>query len=132
MRRIKRSRKKGSIAKAAKLAVAVPQVRSSEKVQAFWDSAFAMGSQLVRTNQEYLRTAASEWLRLWATPWWVAADRPVSRALTQLPGIAAVAVGPTRAQRQRAVTKLVAAGLGPVHKRATANARRLARSNKKR
>ena len=66
----------------------------TEKVQAFWESMFAMGVQVVRTNQECARTAALQWWRLWTTP-------------------------------------LFDAALTPVHKRATANARRLGRSKKR-
>lgn len=148
MRRVKRSRRAGSIAKVAELAIAAPQVvairtgrmlaaganpgaadrtefsqMGKEKVQAF--------AQLVRTNQEYARTAALQWWRLWTTPWWLAAYRPVSQAMASLPRAAGLVPGPTRSQRQRAMSKLVEAGLTPVHKRATANARRLGRIKKR-
>jgi len=73
MRRVKRSTRKSPVVKAAELAIAAPQVvavrtarmlaagsrpgaadraelsrMSTEKVQAFWESMFAMGTQLVR------------------------------------------------------------------------------------
>lgn len=156
MRRVKRRRKAGSIAKAAELAMAAPQVVAirtarmlaaganpgaadraefsqmrTEKVEAFWESMFGMGAQIVRTNQEYARTAALQWWRLWTTPPRLVAYRPVSQAMASLPRAAVLIPGPTRRQRQRAVSKLVEAGLAPVHKRATANARRLGRIKKR-
>ena len=156
MRRVKRRGKAGSIAKVAELAVAAPQVAAirtarmlaaganpgaadraelaqmgAEKVQAFWESMFAMGAQTVRTQQEYARTAALEWWRLWTTPWWLAAYRPALHAMTSLPRAAGLAPGPARTRHQRAMVKLVEASLAPVHKRATANVRRLGRIKKR-
>jgi len=155
MRRVKRSRKAGSIAKVAELARAAPQVAAirtarmlaagatpgaadraefsrmgTEKVQAFWESMFAMGAQIARTNQEYARVTAMQWWRLWTTPSWIAI-RPLSQAATALPRTTGLVPGPTPGERQRAVSKLVEAGLTPVHKRATANSRRLARVKKR-
>ena len=154
MRRTKR-RRAGTIAKMAELALAAPQVAAirtarmlaaganpgaadrtefsqmrTEKVQAFWESMFAMNTQMLRAQQEYARAAALQWWRLWATPWWLAASRPAAGAMASLaraPGLA----GPTRRQRQRAIAKVLEAGLTPVHKRATANARRLGRIKKR-
>ena len=135
MRRAKSSRKAGAIVKAAELAIAAPQVvalrtarmlaaganpgaadraeltqMSTEKVQAFWESMFAMGTQIVRTQQEYATTAALQWWRLWTNPSWLV---------------------PTSRKRQSEMSKLVDAALTPVHKRATANARRLGRIKKR-
>ena len=156
MRRVKRSRRAGSIVKVAELAVAAPRVvairtarmlaagahpgaadraelsrMSTEKVQAFWESMFAMGAQMVRTNQEYARTAALQWFRLWTTPSWLSAYRPASRATASLPRPADFIPGPTPRQRRRAISKLADAALTPVHKRATGNARRLGRIKKR-
>ena len=152
MRHTKRRSRKGSIAKAVELAMAAPQVvatrtarmiaagvnpgavdreefsrMGTEKVQAFWESMFAMGAQVVRANQEYARTASLQWWRLWTTPWWIGAYRPLSQSMMSLPRAAGLVSGPIRSQHQRAMSNLVAAGLAPVHKRATANARRLGR-----
>ena len=152
MRRIKRSRKAGSMVKATELAIAAPQVIAmraarmlaaganpgaadraefsrmcTEKVQAFWESLFAMGAQTVRTNHEYASRAALQWWRLWATPWWLAAMRSGAHVMGSLPRAAALVSAPSAGQQKRATSKLVAAGLGPVHRRATRNARRLAR-----
>jgi hypothetical protein len=146
MARLKRSRKKPTMVKMAELAVAAPQViairtarmlaaganpgavdraefsqMSNEKVKAFWESMFGMAAQTAKTNQEYLRTAAQSWVRAWVTPWWLGVK----------PSMAALTFTPTRGQRNRAVSKLVAAGLAPVHKKATANARRLTRVGKR-
>jgi hypothetical protein len=156
MRRIKRGSKAGSAVKAMELAVAVPQVMAirtarmlaagakpgaadraeftrmgTEKVQALGESMMAMSAQVIRSNLEFSRAAALQWWRLWTTPWWVTAYRPLSQAMGSLPRAAGLVAGPTRRQHQRAVGKLVAAGLAPVHKRATANARRLGRIKKR-
>ncbi len=154
MRHAKRSRKAISIAKMTELAIAAPQVvairtarmlaaganpgladraefsqMGTEKVHAFWESMYAIGAQIVRTNQEYARTAALQWWRLWTTPRWLTAYRPLSQAMPSLPQLTGFV--PTPSQQQRTVSKLVEAGLTPVHKRATANARRLGRSKKR-
>jgi hypothetical protein len=81
-----------------------------EKVQAFWESMFAMGAQIARTNQEYAGRAALQWWRLWTSPSWLV---------------------PSPRERQREMSGLVDAALTPVHKRATANARRLGRTRKR-
>jgi hypothetical protein len=155
MRRSKRNiSNTRSVTKMVELAVAAPQViaaRStrmlaaganpgaadrvefskmcSEKGAAFWESLFAMSVQMARVNQDYARAAALQWWRLWTTPWrlptllWKAQAMPSAmRAATRLP---------TEAQRERAVSRLAAAGLAPIHKRATANARRLTRKRKR-
>src|SRR5688572_339185 len=111
MTRVKRNRRSGSITKMAELAIAAPQVvamrtasmlaaganpgaadraefsqMGAEKAQAFWESIFAVGEQIVRTNQDYARTAALRWWRLWTSPTWLAtAYRPVSQAMASLP-----------------------------------------------
>ena len=156
MRRLKRRSKAGSAAKMVELAIAAPQVvairtarmvaaganpgaadraefsrMGTEKAQAFRDSMMAMNAQMIRSNLEFTRTAALQWWRLWTTPWWLTAYRPLSQAMASLPRAAGLVAGPTRRQHQRAMTKLVEAGLAPVHKRATANARRLGRIKKR-
>jgi hypothetical protein len=99
----------------------------TEKLRAFWESMFAMQAQIVKTQQEYVRTAALECWRMWATPWWLAAYRPVTQAMASLPRAALLLPHAHRGQSQGALAAVVEAGLTPVHKRATANARRLGR-----
>jgi hypothetical protein len=100
----------------------------TEKGLALWESLFGMGLQMARVNQEYARSAAWQWWRVWTTPWWIAAlpSGTQSRART-----AALLPLPTARQRNRAASRLIDAGLGPIHKRATANARRLSRTRKR-
>jgi hypothetical protein len=100
----------------------------TEKGLAFWESLFAMGLQMARVNQEYARNAAWQWWRVWTTPWWIAAIPPRTPTLARA---AALLPLPTAGQRKRALSGLVDAGLGPLHKRATANARRLSRTRKR-
>ena len=155
MRRIKSSRRKSPVVKAAELAIAAPQVvairtarmlaagtrpgaadraelsrMSNEKTQAFWESMLAMGTQVVRAQQEYTRTAVLQWWRLWTTAPLLGA-RPLLQAVTALPRASALLSSPTPRQRERAVSKLADAALTPVHKRATSNARRLGRVKKR-
>src|SRR3954464_13369339 len=47
---------------------------STEKVQAFWESMFGMGRQMILTNQEYASRAFGQWTRAWMTPWWLNAS----------------------------------------------------------
>jgi hypothetical protein len=88
----------------------------TEKALAFWECTFAIATQLVRMSQESMRTATLQLWRAWASPWWLSRARApfgVSR------GAAAV--------HERAMTQLIDAAMAPLHKRATANARRLSR-----
>jgi hypothetical protein len=153
---MKHSARTRTMVKMAELAIAAPQVvamrtaramaagaapttsdrtefvqMSTEKVQAFWESMFAMGVQIARTQQEYAQTIAVQCCRAWSTPWWAVASRPFLPGMSALPRAAALVTGPSKRQRERAVQGLVAAGLGPIHKTATANARRLARVKKR-
>ncbi|MGZ5234463.1 MAG: polyhydroxyalkanoate granule-associated phasin, partial [Burkholderiales bacterium] len=94
----KRRRVPGSLLKAAELAIAAPQVvairtarmlaagpnpnardraefskMGTEKVQAFWESMFAMGRQVAKTNQEYTSQAVRQLMGVWTNPWWLTA-----------------------------------------------------------
>ena len=149
MRHLKSSRSTSTVSKLAELSLAAPQVvairtarmlaagatpnardraefsrMGNEKVAAFAESMFGMGRQLMRTNQEYTLGVFTRLMRMWTTPWWLAAYRPAARATAALPTPASL-LTPTRPERQRAVTRLVAKAVAPVHKRATANAKRL-------
>lgn len=156
MRRIKPSRKARSITKIGELAIAAPQVIATrtarmlaagsnpgtadrtefsqmctEKVQAFWESLFAMSVQTLRTHQDYARTAALQWWRLWTTPWWLGAIRSAPGRTASAARAATLLSLPSASRQARAMSRIVEAGLGPIHKRATANARRLARPRKR-
>jgi hypothetical protein len=103
----------------------------TEKVSAFWESMLAMSAQVVRAQQEYASAAALQLCRMWATPWWLGVYRPGTQVMASLPRASGLISGPTRRQRERTIAKIVDAGLTPIHKRATANARRLARVKKR-
>jgi len=79
----------------------------TEKVQAYWESVNAMTLQAVKMNQELALLAMRQWWSGWASPW----------ALLQT---------------QRAAAKVLEQGMIPVHRAATANARRLGRTRKRR
>jgi hypothetical protein len=122
-----------ALAKAFELSLAAPQVialrtmmllspantgtaqevirMSAEKLQAWQESMTAMGVQMQRAQQEWALGMMRHWWSAWSTPW-----RPPLAA----PGADA-------AQLQRAVSRVMHSGLAPVHRRATANARRLTR-----
>ena len=144
MARKTRSTQVATLTKLAELSVAAPQVVAvrtarrlaaganpgaaeraeysrmhTEKVHAFWESMFGMAAQAARANQEVARLAAVKWMRLWTAPWSMGGNGAVTKA------VAALVPAPTRAQRSRAASNILAAAVKPVHKRATANARRL-------
>jgi hypothetical protein len=73
------------------------QRMGNEKVLAFWESANAMGLQMAKAQQEYVLFAMRQWWSPWVSPWSMAAS----------------------------ATKVFEHGLGPLHRRASANARRL-------
>ncbi|MFL6564423.1 MAG: polyhydroxyalkanoate granule-associated phasin [Burkholderiales bacterium] len=110
--------------KAAELSIAAPQVAAlrvarmlaagvnpsardrrefermgTEKVLAFWESMNAMGMEMAKAQQHYALLAMRQWWSPWLSPWSAAAS--AARVLDK--------------------------GLGPVHRRASANARRLRR-----
>jgi hypothetical protein len=128
----------GSLVKMAELAVAAPQViafrtapmlacgpfrrastqaevarMSSEKFQAFAESISAMNAQLYAANQKWASLAIQQWWNVWLTPWsvpnWWASFTPICK------------------HAESTATKLIAAGIAPVHRRATGNVRRLSR-----
>jgi hypothetical protein len=111
-----------SLTKAAELSLAVPQVvamrtarmlaaganpsardrrelerMGTEKVLAFWESMNVMGLEVAKAQQRYALFAMRQWWSPWVSPWSMAAS----------------------------ATRILDKGLGPVHKRASANARRL-------
>jgi hypothetical protein len=149
MRHLKSSRSTNTLGKLAELSIAAPQVvamrtaqmlaagampsirdraefsrMGSEKVAAFGESMLGMGRQLLETNQEYTRGVFIRLIRMWMTPWWLSAYRPVTQAMAAIPTPASLLM-PTPRQRQRAVSQVIAKAVAPVHKRATSNAKRL-------
>ena len=132
MTRTSRRRSSRASTQATELALAVPQVithrlarilaagsqpnsrdkaefkrMSSEKVAAFSESWMAMGTQMVRANQQVALSLA----RFWWNPW-----------LGRMPSI-----GRHSKQMQSAALGVLTKGMAPVHRRAVANARRLGR-----
>lgn len=85
---------------------------SVEKIAAFGESWNQMALQMLKANQQMAQA--------WMSAWWfplrmtsgAAARRSVSRAAAQMQGSA---------------LRVMSGGLGPVHRRATANAKRLQR-----
>jgi hypothetical protein len=108
-------RKSATLLKATQICFTAPQIvalrglrthdhlemqrMATEKVLVFWESMTAMGLQIARANQEYALFSMRQWWWPWMTPWQMA-----------------VAAG-----------KVWDKGLGPIHERVAANARRLGR-----
>jgi hypothetical protein len=69
----------------------------TEKLLAYWESMNAMGLEVAKAQQQYALFAMRQWWSPWVSPWSMAAS----------------------------ATRILDKGLGPVHKRASANARRL-------
>ena len=86
----------------------------AEKVQAWQESMTAMTLQAQRAQQEWALAAMRQWWSAWTTPWQMTASRAAPRPL----------------EVQRAISNIVNSGLAPVHRRATANAKRLARKKR--
>ena len=86
----------------------------TEKLEAWQESMTAMGVQLQRAQQEWALQAMRQWWSAWLTPWQAPMSMPGARA----------------ADLQRTATRLVHSGLSPVHRRATANAKRLTRKKR--
>ncbi|MGZ8993405.1 MAG: polyhydroxyalkanoate granule-associated phasin [Burkholderiaceae bacterium] len=88
------------------------QLMSSEKVAAFGESWSQMAVQMLKANQRM----AQAWASAWFSPF-----RITSRAAARRSFLS------TAAHMQGATLQVLASGLGPVHRRATANAKRLGR-----
>ena len=69
----------------------------TEKVLAFWESMNAMGLEMAKVQQQYALLAMRHWWSPWLSPWSAAGS----------------------------ATRVLERGLGPVHRRASANLRRL-------
>ena len=87
------------------------QRMSSEKVAAFGESWNQMAVQMLKANQQMAQA--------WASAWFLPFGMPSSTARKSFLRAAA--------QMQGATLQVLASGLGPVHRRATANAKRLGR-----
>jgi hypothetical protein len=152
MQRVKRRRKPGAL-KAAELAIAAPQVialrtgrmlaagavpaardrrelarMSTEKVQAFSESITAMAAQIYRTNQEWSLLVLRQWWTACTRSWLSLAGGALRPGISFAPLSRAVV---TQKRLQRSAANVIEKGVNPVHKRATANARRLSRSRPK-
>jgi hypothetical protein len=135
-----------SLVKMAQLAVAVPGVMairtmqmlaggpfpgratqaevarmSLEKVQAFAESMSAMNAELYASNQKWMTLAMQQWWNVWLTPW------PALNWWAPAFGLFTPHRKHDRKHARYAATKVMAAGIAPVHRRAIGNFRRLSR-----
>ncbi len=90
---------------------------SFEKVQAFAESMSAMNAQLQVNSQRWASLAMHHWWNVWLMPWsvpnWWASFAPIRR------------------HAESSATSLIAAGITPMHRRATGNVRRLSQLTNK-
>ena len=88
------------------------QRMSAEKVAAFGESWNQMALQMLKANQQIAQA--------WVSAWWFPLRIPSSAATRQSFSRAA-------SRMQSSALRMMSSGLGPVHRRATANAKRLGR-----
>ena len=88
------------------------QLMGAEKFSAFGESWTQMTLQMLKANQLMAQAWASAWTAPLRTPTQASARRALARSSAQLQG---------------SVLSIVGSGLTPVHRRATANAKRLGR-----
>ena len=95
----------------------------TEKVEAFSESAMAMGSRLFEANTQFLSYALKQWSQIEPMTFWSAVFGSPA-ALKRL-GQAGDTKGATRTAR--AYHRAVDQGLNPIHRSVTRNAKRLSR-----
>ncbi len=83
-----------------------------EKIAAFGESWNQMALQMLKANQQMAQT----WLSAWWFPFQMFSGATARRTFSR-----------AAAQMQGSALRVISGGLGPVHRRATANARRLGR-----
>jgi hypothetical protein len=88
------------------------QRMSAEKIAAFGESWNQMALQMLKANQQMAQA--------WMSAWWFPL-RMLSSAATRQ------SFSRATAQMQSSALRVMSSGLGPVHRRATANAKRLGR-----
>jgi hypothetical protein len=94
-----------------------------EKVEAFSESLSAMAMQMYKINQDIALVAARQWWSWW-TP--MVLFSPLSTAQTAK-AQSALMRSITSAATDKRLSRVVQKGLAPVHRRVTANAKRLGR-----
>ena len=98
---------------------------SQEKIDAFGESLFAMAAPMFKMHQEFALLAMRQWWSTWANPALLAGASPERIAKAHATFMRKLAAGATSKQIQDSFSRMVGKGLAPVHKRATANAKRL-------
>lgn len=93
---------------------------AAEKIQAWQESTSAMAAQLYKAQMQWTAAAMRNWLALWTSPWGMP-GRAHRFSTSPRQGRAA------HRRLERTLSEVIGRGLAPVHRRATANARRLSR-----
>lgn len=97
-----------------------------EKAIAAQQSLAAMSWQLFQLQQEWALQAMTQWMRLFTAP--ALGTAGAQHALASYPGLPwlpAAALGAPAVDLQQALVRIAQHGLAPIHRRATANLRRL-------
>ena len=85
-------------------------------------SVVALAAEIMKTNQDYARTAALQWWRLYTTPWWVTPPSPPAA----LPALVPAVTPEPRRKATRPQPKRVARRARPVQRRTPVKARKRA------
>jgi len=97
-----------------------------EKAEAFQESLAAMAAQIYQSNGDLANYASRQWWNAWtALASGLAGQSPAQVAKVQQAYLRAIDAAATGKRLTSAVARVVDKGLRPVHRRVTANARRL-------
>lgn len=97
-----------------------------EKIEAFAESWSAMAMQMTTFNLQFSSLAARQWWGAWAAlPQLMLAGSPDRMIKTQAALLRAMTSGAGNRQLSDSLSRIVAKGLAPVHRTATANVKRL-------
>jgi len=96
-----------------------------EKIEAFGESLIAMAAPMYKVNREIALLALRHWWKVWATPSLIGGAQP-SHIINAYIAFASSLLGGASGKRlQDSLSQAIGKGLAPVHRRATANAKRL-------
>ncbi|MES2354003.1 MAG: polyhydroxyalkanoate granule-associated phasin [Pseudomonadota bacterium] len=98
---------------------------SQEKIDAFGESLNAMAIPMFKINQEIALIAMRQWGKMWAAPALVTGTSPASIKRAHKALVRSLTTPAMNKRVDSLVSTAVEKGLAPVHRRVTANAKRL-------
>ena len=96
-----------------------------EKIDAFGESLINMSLPLFKMNQELAQIAMRQWWKAWAAPAMMAGASPAKIKRAHAALISSLVAPMTSKRTNHLLSSAVGEGLAPVHRRVTANAKRL-------